>query len=307
MKKLSLLAKSLKSSFRNTVLAAAAFLFLTAGFFGCKKDKAEGTQITATFYPLYIMLLNITEGAQGVQVNLLSSPDTGCLHDYQLTTKDMQLIEKSDILVANGSGMESFLEKVLETKKDTTILASEGFELLKENDDNPHIWVSLQGAVYETNKIAAGLASLDEKNAELYLKNAELYAEKLNDLGSSMKEELLPYKNSSIITFHEAFPYFASEFSLNLKDVIEREPGTPANAAELASMIKLINQAKMSGEKIALYAEPQYSSAEAEIISKETGLTVYQLDPCVTGLLEKDAYLNAMKQNLETLKLSLGK
>ena len=72
-------------------------------------------------------------------------------------------------------------------------------------------------------------------------------------------------------------------------------------------MIKLINQAKMSGEKIALYAEPQYSSAETEIISKETGLTVYQLDPCVTGLLEKDAYLNAMKQNLETLKLSLGK
>ena len=48
--------------------------------------------------------------------------------------------------------------------------------------------------------------------------------------------------------------------------------------------------------------EPQYSSASAEIISNETGSAIYELDPCVTGVLEKDSYVKAMKKNLEVLR-----
>ena len=127
-------------------MAAAIFLLSS-----CSPKKATAVQpnntdtntikITATFYPLYVSLLNITDGVEGIELSLLAPPDTGCLHDYQLTTKDMKKIENSNILVANGAGMEDFIEKILETKKDSLIIASEGFEL---TDNNSHVWVSLE-------------------------------------------------------------------------------------------------------------------------------------------------------------------
>lgn len=284
---------------RKLLSAALCILFLTAT--GCRKQKIDDGKlhICATFYPLYIMLMNITEGIPEVELSLLAPADTGCLHDYQLTTRDMKSITDCDILVANGAGMEDFLEKAIKLKKENTIVAGEGFNLV---DDNAHIWVSPKGALYEVMVIATGLSKLDSKNAETYQKNATSYIQKISAIAYKMHSELDAYSGTKIITFHEAFPYFASEFNLDTTAVIEREPGEEPSAKELTSLIKMIKSKQECGEKIALFAEPQYSPSSAEIIAKETGLTVYELDPSVTGALEKDAYLNAMDYNLTVLK-----
>lgn len=286
--------------FTFCALITASLLMFT----GCSKKKADGNfKITATFYPLYIMLLNITENAQDVSVQMLAPADTGCLHDYSITTKDMKLITKSDIIIANGAGMEDFIDKALELSKGSIITAAEGYPLI---EDNAHIWVSPKGAAFEVNRIAEGLAEADAKNADVYRENARIYIEKINSLSEKMEKELSPFAGTAIITFHEAFPYFASDFGLNLTAVIEREPGTEPTQKELSDLMKLIRTKKAENQKIVLFAEPQYSSSAAQIIAKETGLKVYQLDPCVTGKLEKDAYLNAMEHNLQTLKTALS-
>ena len=118
------------------------------------------------------------------------------------------------------------------------------------------------------------------------------------------------YKGKKIVTFHEAFPYFASEFGLEIASVIEREPGEVPGPKELKEQIEEINSILAAGNKIALFAEPQYSSKAAEIIAKETGLKVYELDPCVTGDFNsatlKDSYIINMKKNAEVLKEALA-
>jgi len=276
-------------------------------FNSCNKNsKSNKTTITASFYPLYIMLENICEDAN-VNVQMLAPSDTGCLHDYQLTTKDMQSISKSDIIVVNGLGMEDFLDKIFESKKDSTIVASEN---LIATDDNPHIWVSIAGAISQVQNISNKLCELDAKNAEIYAKNAESYIGKLQKLQDEMHEKLDKYKNSTIITFHEAFPYFAAEFGLKIASVIEREPGTTPSPKELNEMISTINseneKLKAEGKSISLFAEPQYSSSSADIVAKETGCKIYELDPCVTGELSKDSYIIAMKKNLEVLEKALS-
>ena len=262
------------------------------------ENKNEKLNITATFYPLYIMLLNITDGIENININLLAPADTGCLHDYQLTTKDMTAIQNANILVANGAGMEDFLEKALSTKKDKTIVAAEGYELV---DNNAHIWVSPEGAIYEVQKIADELSTLDTNNSEKYKQNAKVYIEKLEKLALEMHEKLNVYEGRSIITFHEAFPYFADEFNLNLAAVIEREAGTSPSAKELQELIELVNTTNAKGQKCILFAEPQYSSEAANIIANETGCKVYELDPAVTGKLDKDSYINVMKNNMNIL------
>lgn len=300
---------------KNLAFFMAAAIFLLSS---CSPKKATAVQpdntdtntikITAIFYPLYVSLLNITDGVEGIELSLLAPPDTGCLHDYQLTTKDMKKIENSNILVANGAGMEDFIEKILETKKDSLIIASEGFEL---TDNNSHVWVSPEGAIHQTQRIVEGLSHLDPSNATKYVMNGNAYLLKLQNLRNHMHSILDEYSGKKIVTFHEAFPYFASEFNLEIASVIEREPGEAPGPKELKEQISEINSIISDGNKIALFAEPQYSSSAAEIIAKETGLKVYELDPCVTGNLKseyiKDSYITAMKKNAEVLKEALAK
>lgn len=300
---------------KNLAFFMAAAIFLLSS---CSPKKATAVQpnntdtntikITAIFYPLYVSLLNITDGVEGIELSLLAPPDTGCLHDYQLTTKDMKKIENSNILVANGAGMEDFIEKMLETKKDSLIIASEGFEL---TDNNSHVWVSPEGAIHQTQRIVEGLSHLDPSNATKYVMNGNAYLLKLQNLRNHMHSILDEYSGKKIVTFHEAFPYFASEFNLEIASVIEREPGEAPGPKELKEQISEINSIISGGNKIALFAEPQYSSSAAEIIAKETGLKVYELDPCVTGNLKseyiKDSYITAMKKNAEVLKEALAK
>ena len=290
---------------RSLSAVFAALCIFTAVSCSKKTEKADSRtiKITATFYPLYIMCLNLTANVPDVELTMLAPPETGCLHDYTLTTKDMQAITSCSILVANGAGMESFLDKALSLKKDAVITAAEGYSLI---DGNPHVWVAPAGALYEVRRIADGLVKLDPAHAQQYAANEASYCRKLSDLSAEMHTMLDPYAGSSIITFHEAFPYFASEFSLNLASVIEREPGTAPSAKELSELIRQIKSVQKTGRAVSLYAEPQYSSSSADVIASETGLTVYELDPCVTGPLSADAYINAQEKNMLVLAQSLS-
>lgn len=288
------------------VMIAFAF-FAGLSFFGCTKQKiAEGGElkVTATFYPLYISAMNITENVPGVSLTMLAPSNTGCLHDYTLTTKDMRAIENCDILIANGAGMELFFDEAKKMTNGAVINASEGFEL---TDGNPHIWVSPKGARYQARNIAEGLAKFDSAHADLYKKNAALYDKKLAALEEKMHKALDQFAGRNIVTFHEAFPYFSTEFHFTVVSVVEREPGEAPSAEELHTLIAVIKKAQADGKSITLYAEPQYPSSAAKVIANETGLTVYMLDPAVTGRMTKDAYLDAQNVNLKTLETSFAK
>ena len=119
-----------------------------------------------------------------------------------------------------------------------------------------------------------------------------------------MHEAIDDLPNRNIITFHEAFPYFAEEFNLNIVDVVEVEAGTEPSPKQLEETIEI---AKANNVK-SLFTEPQYAAKAAETIAKETGIKLYTLDPIVTGDSTPDSYddyINKMKENLETLKEAL--
>ena len=116
-----------------------------------------------------------------------------------------------------------------------------------------------------------------------------------------MHKSLDNVKNRDIVTFHEAFPYFAKEFNLNIVGVVEREPGSEPSARELQETIEQVKKLKVK----ALFAEPQYPTKAIETISTETGSKVYTLDPVVTGPMDADAYINIMDSNLKILEEAL--
>ena len=86
------------------------------------QEEKEELLIVTSFYPVYIAALNIAGDCPGVTVRSLSEPQTGCMHDYQLTPQDMILLSEADIFVINGGGMEQFLTEVAEEYPDLTIV-----------------------------------------------------------------------------------------------------------------------------------------------------------------------------------------
>ena len=289
------------------LLTALCLLLTGCGGTNTAGGGKDGSfHIVTSFYPMYVATINITQGVDGVTVTNMTKPQTGCLHDYQLMTEDMKTLEKADAFVINGAGMESFLDKVVEQQKNLKIIdASKGIELLKDDDEeNPHVWLSVTDAILQVKNIAEQLKAADPKHADAYEKNAAAYIKKLEALKAEMHAELDTVPNKDIVTFHEAFPYFAKEFGLNIISVVEREPGTEPTPAELQATIE---QVKKLPVKV-LFTEPQYSPSAAETIARETGAKIYTLDPVVTGEANEqalNAYIDTMKKNMETLKTAL--
>ena len=298
----------------TTKILSLLLLVLSVALVGCggtdkpaEKKTAEPFRIVTSFYPMYVATINITDGVDGVEVYNMTKPQTGCLHDYQLMTEDMKTLEKADAFVINGAGMEDFMDKVTEQQKKLKVIdASRGIELIHDDEegDNPHVWLSVTDAITQVRNIADQLKEADPTHAAAYEKNAAAYIEKLTSLKSEMHAALDTVPHKDIVTFHEAFPYFAKEFNLNIIGVVEREPGTEPTPTELQETIEQVNALPTK----VLFTEPQYSPAAAETIARETGAKIYTLDPVVTGEATpaaKNAYIDTMKKNMKTLQEAL--
>ena len=301
----------------TTKILSLLMLVLSLALVGCggtdkaaekpaDKQPAQPFRIVTSFYPMYVATINITQGVDGVEVHNMTKPQTGCLHDYQLMTEDMKTLENADAFVINGAGMEDFMDKVTEQQKNLKVIdASRGIKLIHDEEgDNPHVWLSVTDAIQQVRNIADQLKKADPAHADAYEKNAAAYIEKLTSLKTEMHAALDNVPHKDIVTFHEAFPYFAEEFHLNIIGVVEREPGTEPTPTELQETIE---QVKGLSAKV-LFTEPQYSPAAAETIARETGAKIYTLDPVVTGEATpaaKDAYLDTMRKNMNTLKEAL--
>ena len=304
-----------------TIVFAASMLLTGCNNSAESNNSIESNNkltIVTSFYPMYISTLNIVKDIPNVEVLNMTTSQTGCLHDYSLSTKDLKTLSNADILIINGAGMESFLDDVIDEYSDLKIIeASNGISLIEdtdhdehehehehEHDVNPHVWVSISKNIEEVSNIAKELSAFDPNHASEYEANADAYIAKLENLRTEMHAALDNVNNKDIITFHEAFPYFAEEFNLNIAGVIEVEPDSEPSAKEVENIISIINEKNIK----ALFTEPQYSSKIADTIAKETGASIYTLDPIVTGDANEDAYddyIVKMQENLNTLKEAL--
>lgn len=302
----------------SALLCAAVCL---TGFSGCGTPAKESSRLKllASFYPIAIMALNITDGVEGVAVESMAQQQTGCLHDFQMTTADMKKAETADAFLINGAGIEGFLDKISDQLPELPVIdSSTGIPLIASGEDhhhdggeghdhdqedyNPHLWVSITNCMEQVRNLSEGIIALDPEHEAEYRENTETYLEKLSALRDKMHSALDHVKNKDIITFHEAFPYFAEEFGLHIAAVINREPDSQPSAKELADTIRLVRE---TGVK-ALFVEPLYPETSADIIAAETGAQVYVLDPAVSGEWDKNAYLTAMESNLQVLEQALN-
>ncbi len=130
----------MKNKYVFTAVLLAAILFagsvLTMAYVRTEQKKEQAKDgdllVVTSFYPMYVAAENVIGDVEGVTLKNLSEPQTGCLHDYQLTAADMKLLSKADVFIVNGGGIESFLSDVAESYPNLKIVqACDGIDLLE--------------------------------------------------------------------------------------------------------------------------------------------------------------------------------
>lgn len=281
-------------------------------------DEADDMlTVVTSFYPMYIAALNIVDGVDGVRLENLSEPQTGCLHDFQLTPEDMKLLSTADVFVINGGGIESFMSDVAKAyPKLDVVEACEDVALLSEDadtesesnhdhdhdhdhgDENAHAWMSVPRYRTMVKTIASHLAQKDEAHAKEYYANAEKYDAKLAVLEEKIDSLKSLTGGQNIIIFHEAYEYVADDFSMNACYLLDLDEERSVSAGEVKQVIGAI---KDDGVSVIL-AEELYGKSMGDTVSRETDVHMVYIDPLNRGEYDKDSYLDGMEHNIELVK-----
>ena len=262
---------------------------------GSKQEEQTLTVVTS-FYPMYIAAVNVIGDTDGVHLQNLSEPQTGCLHDFQLTPEDMKLLSKADVFIINSGSIESFMKDVAKSYPDLTIIeASEGIDLLEdEGEENAHAWMSVATYEEQVNHIAEGLAAADEKHASDYQKHADAYVVKLDALKERQQKVAEKIKGQSVILFHEAYDYVADDYGLNVAYVLDLDEERQVSAGEVADVLAAVRDDHVKY----ILAEELYGKSMGDTVEKETDAKVIYLDALNRGDYDADSYIKGMSANI---------
>jgi manganese/iron transport system substrate-binding protein len=203
------------------------------------------------------------------------------VHTFEPSPADVRAVSAARLLVMNGLGLDDWLEDTI------TNAAAQGTPLVKLGVDlpgvellpgeepgtqNPHLWMAVPYAVKYVERISMALQAADPGNAAAYAAQATAYSQRLQALDAQIRTRIdtIPAADRKLVTFHDAFPYFAREYGLEVVGVAVDAPGQDPSAGEIADLIAAI---KAAGVK-AIFSEDQFPTRLVDQIAAETGATV---------------------------------
>ena len=283
-------------------------IFILCLLSGCARQDAQ-PQVAATTLPVYEFTSLLCQGTD-VTVGRLVTENVSCLHDYTLQVRQMRMIENAQVIVLSGLGLEDFLSDAL-LGKEQVIDASQGIEPICPEEDHhhhhdnhghshendPHIWLSPLNSKTMASNICTQLCAIYPQHKEAFERNLLDLHNRLDALYRYGLDNLEPIGNRKLITFHDGFAYFAQCFDLEILRAMEEESGREASAAELKELIGLVEV-----HQPGVFTEKSGSATAAQVIARETGCSLYQLDMAMSG----DSYFDAMYHNIDAVKEALG-
>lgn len=301
------------------VLLSLALIFNSSFFaFGCDKGgQDQGLVVYTSFYTLYDFASKIAQDKAKIY-NIMSGG--GDAHSWEPSAKDIVKLNKADIFIYNGLGLEHWADKVLNSiEKDVLIVrVSDGIEALEDEHDDyhesgdPHIWLSPKNAKIILKNIKDTFSQADPQNAQFYKDNYERYADLCDELDSSFEDELSGFEKRDIAVMKNAFSYLCHEYDLN-QVALSRSHESDPNNIEMKDFIKYIIDQNV---KVVFYEQASLDLAKAvkdEVSKTKKGLEI-ELDVLNSlevlseqDLKNGDDYFKIMRKNLDSIKKALQK
>ena len=316
-----------------------------SGASGSTKNTDEADDmltVVTSFYPMYIATLNIVDGVDGVRLENLSEPQTGCLHDFQLTPEDMKLLSTADVFVINGGGIESFMSDVAKAyPKLDVVEACENVALLSDADaesdsdhDHDHDADTESDSDHDHDHDADTESDSDhdhdhdhgDENAHAWM-SVPRYRTMVKTIASHLAQKDEAHAKEY---YANAEKYDAKLAVLEKKiDSLKSLTGGQniiifheayeyvaddfsMNACYLldldeersvsAGEVKQVIGAIKDDGVSVILAEELYGKSMGDTVSRETNVHMVYIDPLNRGEYDKDSYLDGMEHNIELIK-----
>ena len=268
--------------------------------------------VVVSIHPIFDLVRQVA-GADATVARLL--PPGGSAHTFDPTPRDVLRVAQADLLFLNG-GLDLWLRGLVEASgNDAPVveiisLASVRAVLLERFPDlvtvdvggaaggstalgfNSHVWLDPLMMAAALPDIATALAGIDPDSADGYAARAEALALELVALDAELSETLAPIEGAAFVPFHDAWPYFAARYGLDLIVEIEPYPGREPSPAYLRRAIELV---RASGAT-AIFTETQLNRRPAEVLAAEAGVELYELDP-KGGFPGRESYQELLRYN----------
>lgn len=274
--------------------------------------------IVATILPVYCVATQVAGDCADVRYLLGSAGDA---HDFQLTPRDRSAIESARLILMNGLGVESWLQRVIESKPGIPVVElaaglekqlirtspSTGFAgrgrgaASEELAANPHVWLDPILMCHMVTNAVRALQIADPVNANRYATNGMVYVSRLRDLDQRLERGLRDLRGRPIVTYHDAFPYFARRYGLRVVGVVEEVSDIDPTPRQLSALAVRIR----TEEVRALFVEPHHPETQVRRLAIDLHVRVGVLDTLETGAGRPSAYEEGMLANLQALQNSL--
>ncbi len=281
----------------------------------CQSASSTGQEGKKTVVVTYSILGALVNDLIGTEANVIVLiPNGQDPHEWEPSAKDIETLNKADLIVQNGLGLEGGLEKTLslaEAQGVKTFIASDYITIRKVGQgegipnggpdqmvgaSDPHLWTDpltmKQVLVALVGKIKTDLG-LDVSVRAQDLEN------QLDSLNTEIATQVnsLPEANRKLVTGHDSLGYFAQRYGFKLVGAIIPSLTSQAevSAADLASLKTLIQENQVK----TIFSELGTPAAISDAIGKETGVKVVEL---ATHILPSDgSYFTFMRNLAQTI------
>lgn len=288
---------------------------MTFAFCSCGEvERSTGKiSVVTTIFPYYDFARSVSKGTCDVDMLLKPGSD---VHSFEPTPSDILKIRNADLFIYNGGESDEWVDSILESLGDTdkpvvmkmTDYVKPLTEMDAEDEEDEHIWTSLDNAKTLVSKISDEVSKLDQKHKTVYNKNGLDYIEKISKVQSEI-ENTVNSSESKKIVVGDRFPllYFATEFSLDWECAF---PGCSTETEpSLDRLSKLTDTIEKDKIKTILKLEMSENKV-ADTLADETNTKVRTFYSAESVSKEEFAnnvtYVDLMERNNNALKEALS-
>lgn len=194
--------------------------------------------------------------------------------NYNPTPQEMEKFSRSRLYFSIGVPVEeaNILPRAKDINNNISIinLAEETVVFYPERElapgqRDPHIWLSPKRVKVMIEVICRELSAVDQKNKEVYQKNAFEYIDKLDRLDQKIKNSLKNLKSRTFIINHPSFGYFSDDYGLNM--IALEKDGKEATARELQEAVEMARQENIK----VIFCQEEIDSKQSRALAEEIG------------------------------------
>ncbi len=289
---------------------AVVFLFTGAG---CSIAGSDKPKVAATIFPIYDLVRIV--GGEDVEVVLIVPPGASP-HTFEPTPSSIKALKDTSRIFQVGHGLDSWVSSLVASLPDVQTITldrniqlyptaefheHEGEEVEGEHDDHghglidPHYWLDPTNAYIMVDTIVEELTLISPEHANDFALRAKIFKDELERKDFEWIRALSGLQNRKLVTFHDAFQYFARRYGLEIVATFEPFPGREPTPQYLIDLKEEV----LEHEVNTLYLEPQFSASAIETFANDNGLTIATLDPEGSG--ERASYLDMIGYNVQTI------